>query len=95
MCGGCGRPLSTPSPGDRPLRKGGGLVDAPDSGLVGAKVEFPFHPIFPSPDFGFRFVLLGERIHAVHLEVEDPVTTSYSAGGSGKVGLNAKVAATS
>ena len=41
------------------------------------------------------FVLLGERVHAVHLEVEDPVTTSYSAGGSVRVGLNAKVAATS
>ena len=28
------------------LRKGGGLVDTPGRGLVGAKVEYPFHPIY-------------------------------------------------
>ena len=78
------------------LRKGGGLVDAPGRGLGGAKGRIPLHPIYlPSRRLTSGFVLLGERVHAVHLEVEDPVTTSYSAGGSWKVGLNAKVAATS
>jgi hypothetical protein len=26
------------------LRKGGGLIDAPGKRIVGAKVEYPFHP---------------------------------------------------
>jgi hypothetical protein len=59
------------------------------------RTHLHFRRIFPSPDFRFRFVLLGERVHAVHLEVEDPVTTAYSPGGISRVGLNAKVAATS
>src|SRR5262249_40835796 len=61
------------------LRKGGGLVDAPRQRASRGEGRIPLSPHLSSRRLTSGFVLLGERVHAMHLEVEGPVTAQWGA----------------